>query len=63
MGWVYGQEQGAWSGPLLWSRWLSGSGTATPHRLKQIHITYIQYLGTLINILYINYLVYESDKN
>ncbi len=32
MGWVYGPAQGAWSGPLLWSGWLSSSSTTTPHR-------------------------------
>ena len=37
MGWVFGQVQGAWFGPLLWSGWLSSSSTATPHRF--IHIT------------------------
>ena len=40
IGWVFGQAQGAWSGPLLWSGWLSGSSTATPHRFIQIHMTH-----------------------
>ncbi len=29
MGSVYGQAHSAWSDPLLWSVWLSSSGTAT----------------------------------
>ncbi len=42
MGWVFGQEQGAWSGPLIWLEMLSSSNAVdTPSRFIQIHITYM----------------------
>ncbi len=51
--WVFGQAQGAWSGPLLWSGWLSGSSTATPHRFIQVHKLEYQ-------ILYVLYLFFRN---
>ena len=36
MGLVFGQAQGAWSSPLLWSGWLSSSSTETLHKYIQI---------------------------
>ena len=41
MAWVFGQAQGARSGPLLWSGGLSISSTATPHRFIQIYNIHI----------------------
>ena len=35
IGWVFGQAQGALSGPLLWSGWVSSS--STDHRFIQIY--------------------------
>ena len=37
MGWVFGEAQGVWSGPILLSGWLSSSRIATPHRFIQIY--------------------------
>ncbi len=55
MGWVFGRMQGAQSGPLLWSGWLSSSSTATPHRYIHIQIhTNISWLAIQISWVFLN---------
>ncbi len=48
MGWFFGQVQDAWSGPLLWSEWLSSSSNATPYRIIQIHIIITHIKGLVV---------------
>ncbi len=60
IGWVFSLF-GAWSGPLLWSGYLSS--TATPHKFLQIHITHISYFNSrpnyIITILFL-YLIFAK---
>ena len=60
------KAQGAWSGHLLWSGWLSSSSTATPHRSyhnKYISYKHTKYIVAITSCKHVNYKHMIMNRN